>query len=358
MNENMTLLLLQGLFIVILLSPILYQRFKRKVKPLKWIIIVLLLALLRTILEIVFNPDRENWDPWKSIHIIAFAALILALYHYGELAIRDKPHPKRLAIAYTLAGLLLGFFIMGTILDMSREQNPAGWPFSKSNTPFWELPFDILSLLIWLFMIYVFGRMAIFSENKKSKILSVALLSSMILFFIVSLIELSEHFTGNEISASLTTIPAFILLIGVYTYNPRFAYSSPVKLHRLILLHEDGPTLVQEILSEKYHDDTDSGVLLGSITTSINALFQEITRSTGDIARMESDTTTMLFAKAPQIIAVLEVDRSTKLLNSALLDFAKDFAKTYEKELSEFGGDLSLFKEYKSIFTTYFPFLE
>lgn len=357
MDTYLLTLWLQVGFLGILDSMLIFQRVKHRIKPLDWMITVISLALLRVILEILMNPHRIPWQPLKSSHIVAYAASILVLYHYGEYLIGDNTRLRRAGIVYLLFGSIISMIFTASIMDLSAMKNPDNWPFRHSVTPFWEFPFDLFTIFIWSFMLYVYWKMFTFSDNKKSRYQSLGMVISMCLFLFVSIYEISEHFTGVEVSASYTTIPAFLLLIGIYAYNPRFAYSSPVELYRIVLLHEHGQTIVEEVFGEKYKDDKDSHILLGGVTTGLNSIFKEITKSSADLEMMKSSTSTLVFAKAPNIIAILEVSKSTHILRNALKEFTNEFAFTYKKDLGKFAGRTDIFNEYKEILYRYFPFL-
>ena len=92
--------------------------------------------------------------------------------------------------------------------------------------------------------------------------------------------------------------------------------------------------MIEEVFSDKF-EDVDH-MLLGGITASLNALFKEVTKSSGDLHTMQSTTSTLIFARAPNIYALIEVEKSTYLLRSALQGFADDFSDKYSDNLINF----------------------
>ena len=178
-----------------------------------------------------------------------------------------------------------------------------------------------------------------------------------ILFLITSIFELSEHFTGITQSAIYTTLPGFLFLIFVYIYNPRFAYSTPVKLYRIIIIHSSGITILKDILSEIYVMDEAANNLMGGFLASMNNIFKEMTKSSFDLEVMKSKNSTLLFSRMPLVTIILEAERSTHMLKNALNEFSLDFSKTFDLELQNFKGDINTFSEYKIILKKYFPFL-
>ncbi|MCY3410427.1 MAG: hypothetical protein INQ03_02215 [Candidatus Heimdallarchaeota archaeon] len=358
--EYINLLYTQVLFLLILALLLTYQMLKRGIKPLKWMIIVIFLALVRVVWEIIIihmTHQRIFWDAVNSGHFIAYSASLLALYSYGEMAISEKPKMSRAIFVILSLGIYLGFQLSGFIHPLTENANPENWIFPKAPVPYWEFPFDVYSIMVWSFMLYVYFKMAVFSKTTEIRILSIGLFISMGLFLVVSLIEFSEHFTGHDISAAITTIPAFIILLAVYIYNPRFAYSSPVELYRIILLHESGPTLVEEILSDKYAGEKNTNILVSGMATTLNSVFQEMTMSSGNLEIMKSSSSTMIFSKQKNIIAILEVQESTYLLKSALQGFTLEFSRKFDTELENFKGNVSVFSDYKYIMHKYFPFM-
>ena len=81
------------------------------------------------------------------------------------------------------------------------------------------------------------------------------------------------------------------------------------------------------------------------------------TNSKGNLLKMQSTTSSLLFSRGVHIFAVLESERYTKLFKDALDDFVTDFDNHYDNELQNFEGDLSVFEGYSKIFQKYFPLL-
>ena len=344
----------QLILLIIIVLLISYQYLIKRVDPIIRLLFVFLFALMRTATDLLLNPLGEVWDTRKEVHNIFLVFTLLSLYTFLEYALNDKPIIRRTILIYSMSGLFLGFYTAAFLYDM--RENPRNWPLS-SNIPFWDFPLDILQISVWIFSTYGFLRMAKFSNNQNSKKYSIVLSFASFLFVISSFLELSEHFTGKEIPAAITTTPAMLILTIMYLNKPSFAYSSPTNLFRLLIIHTNGQTLVQKHLSDKYKDNPNDSILFGGITSSMNEIFKEVTKGEGDLRKIQTLDSTFIFKKSKSIFAVLEAEKSTRILQTALDNFADAFEKKYHQQLIDFSGDLSDFHDSDVLIRVYFPFI-
>ncbi|MCY3414958.1 MAG: hypothetical protein INQ03_25130 [Candidatus Heimdallarchaeota archaeon] len=325
------------------------------------------MAIIRSILDFALNADRNLWSSRDNLHFFFYTATVVAFYIYGEITLNENPNLIRSSIVYSLFGLFVGFFIAGYLYDPFYNNpdglNPSRWPFTIINsrvnqTPFWEFPIDVLQIFVFCFLLVVYFKMLKFAQQRKTYISSLLMIFSIIGFLGASTVELLEHFGLEEVSAGYSMIPAFGLLAVVYIYNPKFAYASPVMLFRVIIIHENGTMIRNQVFNEKYQGENDTSPLVSGASTSINILFQEMTKTTGDLEIIKSSTSTFLMAKAPKVMVILELEKPTYMLKIALQDFTKEFARHYEKELSKLAFKSGDFDDFSIIMYRYFPFLD
>lgn len=264
----------QLVFISIIITLLSFQIVKRNAKPLKLVVLSLNFAWVRALLSLIMNPNRDIWNVKGEFQLLFLILTMVSLYTFFEYTLNDKPLVRRALIIYGLTGFYLGFYIIA--LSTKATENGVNWPFAPE-IPFWQLPVDLIQVVVYTFGVYTFLRMARYSNNSESRKLSLALALAFLLLLFSAIMELTEYFTGNQFSQTITTFPAFIILLIVYTYHPYFSYSSPVKVYRLLVIL-DGLTIIEENFAEKYRSGTNAGPLLGGITASINSLFRELTQ--------------------------------------------------------------------------------
>jgi hypothetical protein len=319
-----------------------------------WLVLVAGFSMMRAILELLLNPERDKFDTTKNVHFFFFVAALIVLYNYAEFSQAEDPRLRRASIFYTSLGIFIGFYVIAHIENWN--ENPESWPLSE-DTAFWEFPLDIAQVIVVAFIVRTFYKMAIFGGDLTTKRINWLLFIGWGTFFIVGILEFSEHFLGKDFHAAILAIPSFAIVLLVYTLKPNLSYSCPVQLNRILIVLEGGLTIIEENLGERYGDKTGGGTMLGSITSSVNTLFQEITKSEGNIEKIQLDTATLLIATSGKVLTVLEVGKSTRFLMQGLKDFTRDFARYYHKEVESYSGNNQPFADYSLILKRYFPFL-
>ncbi|MCY3413566.1 MAG: hypothetical protein INQ03_18130 [Candidatus Heimdallarchaeota archaeon] len=374
--SNATIMLIQAAILFIIFLALLFQTINQRIYAQKYFMAVILLAFIRAILDMMLNKDRVIWSFSSNIHFYFYSATVIVWYFYGEIALNERPNLFRVCIVFLLLGLQIGMQYVGYLLyandiriiptaDYKNEYfNPEEWFLYPLNlekvghTPFWELPIDILQVFIFLFMLYVYGKMTVFSQGKKTFTASVLMVFSVIFFTLGALIELLEHFGRHEVNAGISMAPGFALLAVVYIYNPKFAYAAPVSLHRLIIIHKNGTMIANEIFDDKYTGIEESSSMISRVSSTLNQIFKEMTLSDSDLEIMKSSSSTILFAKDDNIMMILELEKSTYLLANALKDFSKEFVRVYHEALHKEQIKTEDFDNIMNLMIKYFPFIE
>ncbi len=372
MNTHQQLQALQAGLLFIIFLLMLYQRISKQIYALKYTMVVVLFGSLRALLDMTINADRNVWGYTNNLHFWLNMASVIVWYIYGEMVLNDKPNPIRLAIVFFITGTQIAAHYVGSMfyyndprINVSASdnvyKNPVSWFFynngNTADTPFWELPIDILQIFVFMFLIWVYLRMSIFSYGKKAFKSSVAMIISIVFLLMGSFFEFSEHFGAKEINGSLSMAPGFALLAFVYIYNPRFSFAAPVQLQRVIIMHRNGVMIGNHVFVDKYVAES-SNELASSMITSVNKLFQEMTRTQADIEIIKSSTSTMLFAYADKVTILFELDKSTYLIKNSLKELVKEFSIKFADKLKEDAIFSEDYDNFPKLLYKYFPILD
>lgn len=97
--------------------------------------------------------------------------------------LNDRVNPFRLAYVFFITGIQVAAQYVGYLFyngdvrtkvsaDENIYKNPTVWFFynngNTADTPFWEFPIDVLQISIFIFLIWVYLRMAIFSYGRRT----------------------------------------------------------------------------------------------------------------------------------------------------------------------------------------------
>ncbi|MHA2252978.1 MAG: hypothetical protein ACXAD7_21625 [Candidatus Kariarchaeaceae archaeon] len=335
-----------------ILIRLVWQRFKRNIAPLNWIIVVLFLLMLRSVSYLLTLNNYDEFKATSEFHNVFLALMYFTIYLYGELTLDDRPNPFRLA----MVGVLLGSFFTVYIKAVFGEVSHPQIIFNKDKTyPVWQIPLDLFVLFVCFFLIYVSFRIYRISYNRFTKISSALLISTFMLFAVSSLLEISEWVIGNDFSQTITALPAFLLLIATFIYNPRFMLSTPMNVKRILILHEDGFPLLDIAMSSA----SKSELMISNITAYFNFAFPALTSISSSLMEATLSSSTIMYEQTGSIITLLEADKSSYTMRKALHSFVNDFSSYYGPLLDNWrGGKIDTFYEFKAHVGNYFPFAE
>ncbi|MHA2170362.1 MAG: hypothetical protein ACXAB7_10755 [Candidatus Kariarchaeaceae archaeon] len=326
-----------------------YQRMRHKIIPLNLILMIIGLALFRSIVETIFKSDFDLDNPGGKSQVIVQGLAVLAFYIYVEAILNDKPPLLRFALVFFLFGGFISTYWLNALLENNYRIGPA-------DLLFWEFFFDLFQFSCFATTTYAAVRMTRFSPTTKSRSQSFILTISSLFFLLSAIIELQEWITGIKMNSAVTTTPAFFFISVLYILFPNYAYSTPVTIHRLIVVHDTGPPIIEVKFHKGEPQIQKSASMMGGVTSALDSLLKEIMSNTGSIRLAAQTSSVLMFETAPQIITVLAVDHPTRLLRMALHSFSREFSQRFSKELLNFKGALWKFDGYKFLITQYFPF--
>jgi hypothetical protein len=206
---------------------------------------------------------------------------------------------------------------------------------------------------IWL-IILLRRNLKSASIEKQKKVVKFLLIGIFLAIFLPLLPNLTRSLTGGRSpQGNLLFALVFgsilqnigILIVGIIFYriskNPWLLQLQ--KVYLLIVYSHDG----LELYSKSFSDDitSESLMLLAGGFSAISSMFKEITDAEGIITAILLEDKELRIIKKEHFISALLVDYSTEATEQAHRTFAKEFETKYKKELENFSGEVSAFKE-------------
>jgi hypothetical protein len=354
------MLYLQVVITTTLVVILAYEYRSRRIEPLKWILAVVITAFARSLFDIGVEFTGYADKPVAQLEFAITGLGFLLLYIYLELTLYNRPYFSRFTIMLTLFGSFLGLLLYTVLADTLPY--PARWPLpvGPQSPRFFEFPFDLFSIAVWSLAVYTFYRMYSHAITKGVRQITLTLTIAAAIFLVVQLIEFTEFFFiyDNPPEATIVALPGFLLIVFVYIKQPSFSYSSPVRLYRLMIFHKNGPSILSLTIDQKYRESQHDPTLVGGLASSLNTAYMEITQQqSGSIRKLTMDRVTFVFTRADDIFTILEIERSTHVIRSALRSFTKAFSEHFAREIDRAGKGVFEFEGYEELFYRYFPFV-
>ena len=154
-------------------------------------------------------------------------------------------------------------------------------------------------------------------------------------------------------------IPLFFIFLA-YILQPSFAYSAPFDVFQLIILEkESGTTLfahINEFRGPKSKAKQDMS-LKSPALMAIQTLIKEIAYAEGQIKQIELSDRKIIFENVGEAVCVVIASKSSYFLIKGIRSFVNEFYETFEKQIIEFNGNVSIFAQRgREMLLKYLPF--
>ncbi len=336
--------------VLILLSGFLvtYFAIRRRttgINALDWFIAIFGTTFVMAIFQILKLYFQDSWalfrfaedthslltNPVRVFHLIA----LLILFVMAEYFLNDRLDPLHFGILMTLLGAYVFLSVIYPITGILIKTNEL-IAFAQPTT-IDGLLFDLIQIEVVLLLQYVYFKQYQVTQTQSIKKYLVFLNMVLFTYFIGSVIEILEHFVPiGDINAFLTTLPMFLLLAAFYIRYPNFIYLAPSKVKFLQLISDTGELLYAVEISEATRSKE---FLIAPIFASVNSLIGELVGN--EQITMKTyiyDNGVILLEKIGNVQAILQAERSAKVLRRSMRYFLREFIKSFEDQIHKFSG--------------------
>jgi len=233
-------------------------------------------------------------------------------------------------------------------------------PFAR-DTRLDELAYDLIWLLSLYLILYAYIQQYKISVNsiyrQKIKLIIIAIS----IFDILYIYEFLEHFLNiRDIDFIIFSAPTMIIFGVIYLKTPNFSYYVPSNVSFLQISTIDGHLIYSADLRKS---DISKDYLTNVSLSSINTLLSEVIDADSSKNKLKSinfDHGTIIFETVGEFIAILFVDKSSKILRRSMKYLIHEFVKKYEDQIqSKLNGVLlNDFKNVEELISRCIPMIE
>lgn len=300
---------------------------------------------------------------WSQVfEMLMFYVLVVVF----EMFDKNIQFSRRQTVISFLLFVAIGGLLMNPELRVEVVQDKYLISFAQSNIiTLCQLLFNFIAGIWLTWMLYKSRKTA--TSKKQKHIIFYLTIGLFMAVFLPSLpnvfretfqpiVSLPEGITIQMVTAFLENITqsAGMLIIG-YAFikiskHPWLLQRQ--KIHWLLVYSRDGIDLFSKPFSSELTAE-DMTLITGGFS-AIAALFQEATKTPGDIQSILLEGKELRLIAREQFICALLVDYNTQASELAHHRFADEFESRFKKELNEFKGQVSEFYPAKEIALKYF----
>ncbi|MFW9923139.1 MAG: hypothetical protein ACFFDW_07645 [Candidatus Thorarchaeota archaeon] len=308
----------------------------------------------------VLLPETTNQTfmfYWKigSLTILILSLLIIT-YFRDLLSYSTLSFPS--VIVSFFAGITIATLWFGDFVTVNYYTE-SGW-----NTDYAEWFFVILLLylaLVYIFMFALLIKGRVKASIRKQKIQLDLLITGLA---IAAIGGTAVNFVLNKVFPNLGDMDLIFVVVGfaivaiAYLRSPIQIYFAPVSAQRLIVINNDGiPLLTHDFCEPSEKALTlDSTLISGALSGVVNIL-REVLSSDSIPSFIHLEDRVLLIEKSESAIYALIADDDSKVLHSALKDFAKEFENSFKTQIKNWGGLTDVFHDAYKLITEDFSFI-
>jgi len=189
------------------------------------------------------------------------------------------------------------------------------------------------------------------------------LLKSSLLLFVGCLLPIlgPAFLIASKISLAIWGIEMFTIALGVLLAlvsiirDERVLRMVPFNVYRLSVMNMNLGLSIFDVLFEAKKLGPDSNTLIPHLMTANLQFVQNVISDAERIRYIQTDNYLFIFEACQNVVGFLIADRSSKLIQSALKEFTREFVQLFGPTLDS--GEISQFAKADGIIQKYFAFL-
>ncbi|MHA1284599.1 MAG: hypothetical protein ACTSQP_19030 [Promethearchaeota archaeon] len=362
-NWNITSYLNLGISIGLfsLLMLFLYQLGKKK-RKVPELIVGLIFGTIGATIALIESLGLVESDPFLRaallpIHLICYGLLIFFFYLFLESILTVQINIPRFLIAFSLLFLQ----IIADILIIWFDSNAV----TQNIWLLADIGYDSLGIYTFLFVgLLVYVRSYQYTKEKKTIILSVAILIIGLGYVVLSLNDYTGYFGVtpdwiSDISVLGDVLPftGILLLLITYLSDVNYIYNFPFDNYVLMVAYKYGIQIHSVYFKTKKEVDLDVHLVSGFLS-SLNTIFGSILGKEDVIEHISGKKTHIISENGEYISATVISEKINKYLKRSLRRYVREFEERYRSELKENLSEISHFNNAIEMISPIFPFLK
>ncbi len=227
--------------------------------------------------------------------------------------------------------------------------------------------FGLSVVITSLYSTYVAGKVVYRSNNPETVIPSFIQFTGtiwLVLNFMLTSVfgdkEFSFSLFGNDLPFRVFDVPHFtiavVILLSAYTFFPHFIYVLPFEANELLVIRMGGVPMYYYSLDEKGSNDIGDSMLKSGAIVGISAITKEILETSTALKMIQLENRILKVHQVENTLFCIIAERTSRVLENALYNFAMAFEKRYKDEMTSISGDVSVFEDANELVYQYFPF--
>ncbi|MEA2071114.1 MAG: hypothetical protein U9O98_07465 [Asgard group archaeon] len=347
---------IQITILTIIMRLFLYRRIKLKIRALNWLIVIFGIGALQGIYELIFYclikyAGMTSLEKYNDTHFIIYGVALLVLFVFLECLEHAKPRFWTTTIAFSFWGIFVSTYLFDLITNPQR---------ARLEDYFGIYFFEFLQIFVIGYAMMVFYRIYNKSKYQPLKTISLLFVIAFVAFEIVSILELTEHWTTWDIPNMEVFTVVFLYVAVIYFIFPYYIYLVPHDIHNLILLNSNGLVIYNCQVGE--HETTkDSALLMGGAVTGLETFLKSIFRTEDRLKRIQMTNMSLIMIGHENMVAIAIVEKLSFILRTAMQQLIQESIQKFP-ELNKQEGQIYLDEEkiagIVKIISRVFPFIQ